>query len=246
MSRTRKSSIALDWSIPLLLLSGLTVVFRVTDLDLSTSARFFEPGTGWPMGGEQPWSFLYHCGVVPAWIMSLSALGIFIASLFRSRWARYRRRCAFLVLVMIVGPGLLVNALFKQNWGRPRPRDLVEFSGEKQYVPLLAKRSPGSGNSFASGHASTGFYLFAPYFFLRRRSKKWAVFFLVLGLSYGSLVGLARIIQGAHFLSDVVWAGGLVYLSGLVFYYVLRPDRESARGNPAGMKRARMKPAGGF
>ncbi|MFH1755629.1 MAG: phosphatase PAP2 family protein, partial [Candidatus Latescibacterota bacterium] len=134
----------------------------------------------------------------------------------------------FLVLVMIVGPGLIVNSVFKQNWGRPRPRDLVEFSGGKPYVMVWDKRSPDGGNSFASGHASTGFYLFTPFFFLRRRSKYWALFFLASGLGYGSLIGLARIIQGAHFLSDVVWAGGFVYLSGLAFFYLLRPDRECA------------------
>jgi membrane-associated PAP2 superfamily phosphatase len=76
--------------------------------------------------------------------------------------------------------------------------------------------------------------LFAPYFFLRRRSVKWALFFLALGLFYGSFVGLARMIQGKHFLSDVVWAGGLVYLTGLAFFYMLRLHR-----TPAGAAEAR-------
>lgn len=228
MSDKRYAPILLDWSAPLLLLLVLTVVFWVTDIDISFSSRYFEPGAGWTQKDAQPWSFLYHYGVVPAWVVTSAALGVLIVSLLSRRLADYRRRCAFLVLVMIVGPGLLVNTLFKQHWGRPRPRDLIEFSGEKQYVMLWSKRPPDTGNSFASGHASTGFFLFTPYFFLRRRSKWWAVFFLALGLGYGSLIGMARIIQGAHFLSDVVWAGGLVYVSGLVFFYLLRPDREDA------------------
>jgi len=28
------------------------------------------------------------------------------------------------------------------------------------------------------------------------------------------LVGLARIMQGAHFVNDILWAGGLAYLTG--------------------------------
>jgi membrane-associated PAP2 superfamily phosphatase len=31
--------------------------------------------------------------------------------------------------------------------------------------------------------------------------------------------------QGAHFLSDVVWSAGFVYLSALAIYYALRLDR---------------------
>jgi membrane-associated PAP2 superfamily phosphatase len=224
----RRKTIVLDWSIPLILLLGLTAVFWTTDIDISFSSRYFETDAGWTQRDDQPWSFLYHYGVIPAWIIALSALGLLIASLPARRFAACRRRCVFLVLVMIVGPGLLVNTMLKQNWGRPRPLDLVEFSGDRQYVMVWAKQSPDMGNSFASGHASTGFYLFAPYFFLRRRARWWSLFFLALGLGYGSIIGLARIIQGAHFLSDVVWAGGLVYLSGLFFYYILRPDREVA------------------
>jgi membrane-associated PAP2 superfamily phosphatase len=229
MFTKRHLPVFLDWSVPLGVLLGLSVVFWLTDLDISFSSRYFEMGSGWTQGDEQPWAFLYHYGVIPAWIVAVTAFVILIVSLLAGRLAGCRRRCVFLVLVMIVGPGLLVNTLFKQNWGRPRPLDLVEFAGEKHYVPLLVKSSPDTGNSFASGHAATGFYLFAPYFFLRRRARCWAMFFLALGLGYGSFVGLARIIQGAHFLSDVIWAGGLVYLSGLAFQYLLHPERESTR-----------------
>ena len=50
--------------------------------------------------------------------------------------------------------------------------------------------------------------------------------FLLLGLGYGGLMGLGRMIQGAHFFSDVVWAGGFVYLTALSFYYGLGLHKE--------------------
>jgi membrane-associated PAP2 superfamily phosphatase len=214
--------IIIDWTVPTVVFVGLTIPFWVTDLDVSVARRFYVESAGWPHGSGQPWSFLYHYGVIPAWVVSVSALVVFAVSFRVRRFAAHRRSALFLVLVMIVGPGLLVNDLFKERWGRPRPKDLVEFSGEKRFVKVWIKSPPENGNSFASGHASTGFYLLTPYFLLRRRAKWWALFFVALGIGYGSFIGLARMIQGAHFLSDVLWALGIVYLTGLSFFYLLR------------------------
>jgi membrane-associated PAP2 superfamily phosphatase len=201
------------------------VVFWTTDVDVDAERMFFEPGAGWVHKDDQPWHGLYKLGVVPAWCMALSALAVLIASRWVSRWAHHRRAALFLVLVMAVGPGLLVNELFKKHWGRPRPLDVYEFEGDRAFVPVWFKSPSGNGNSFASGHASTGFYLFTPWFFVRRRSMTKALLWLALGVACGSLVGLARMVQGAHFLSDVVWAGGMVYLSGLALYYIVRPGK---------------------
>jgi membrane-associated PAP2 superfamily phosphatase len=35
------------------------------------------------------------------------------------------------------------------------------------------------------------------------------------------LIGLGRMAQGGHFATDVIWAGGIVYLSGITLYYLL-------------------------
>lgn len=219
----------LDWVLPVVVLVGLTVPFWTTGLDASVAGRFYTPEIGWEHKDDQPWSLLYHYGVIPAWVVAVSALVVFLAS-FRMRRAKPHRRAAiFLVLVMAVGPGILVNDVFKKNWGRPRPKDLVVFGGDRDYVEPWVKSPRERGNSFASGHAATGFYLLTPYFLLRRRSTKWAVVFVALGLLYGSLIGLARMVQGAHFLSDVLWALGFVYLSAAAFYYLLRPDRDVQR-----------------
>lgn len=216
----------LDWVLPIAALAVLTVPFWVTDLDANIARGFYTPGEGWSEGRDAPWQQLYRYGVIPAWIVAVSALAVFVASFWAARVRRHRRAALFLVLAMVIGPGLLTNSVFKQNWGRPRPLDLVQFGSDSEYVMPLVKSARENGGSFASGHAATAFYLLVPYFIVRRRSKSRAAFFLVLGLGFGALVGLARMIQGAHFLSDVVWALGLVYLGGLAAFYALRLDRD--------------------
>ncbi|RWX49504.1 PAP2 superfamily protein, partial [Candidatus Electrothrix marina] len=72
----------------------------------------------------------------------------------------------------------------------------------------------GSNSSFPSGHAAIAFFLMAPWFVLRDRKQRYAEAFLISGLLFGTLVGIARILQGGHFVSDILWAGGLLYLLG--------------------------------
>ncbi|MDH3199112.1 MAG: phosphatase PAP2 family protein [Candidatus Krumholzibacteria bacterium] len=227
---SRQQGIALDFAIPLTILVVGTAVFWTTDLDLALQARFHVPGEGWPVGREQPWQGLYDFGVIPAWVLALGALGVLVASIWRPRYARHRRAAGYFVLAMAVGPGLLVNNVFKQNWGRPRPKDLAVFESVRAqpYVRVWVKGPPERGNSFASGHAATAFFLMTPFLVLRRRALGTALAFLIVGLAYGSLMGVARMAQGAHFASDALWAGGFVYLSALVVYYALGLDGEQA------------------
>lgn len=165
----------------------------------------------WPNQGAQPWSFLYHFGVAPANITALLGLLGFVAS-FSDSSKRQRRAWRgpglYLFLFLILGPGLLVNVLGKGLAGRPRPSDLVEFGGAWDFLRPFQLGIPGKGKSFLSGHASTAFYFFTLFFVFKGR-KRWAAFFGAV--AFGSLMGIARIFQGGHFLSDVVLCGALLF-----------------------------------
>jgi membrane-associated PAP2 superfamily phosphatase len=141
----------------------------------------------------------------------------------------------FLALMLALGPGLVVNGILKPNWGRPRPGQVQEFGGELDFVDAweFGEGPSGISKSFPSGHASMGFYLMAPAFLLYRRHPKWALAFLGLGLAGGLAVGLGRIAQGQHFPSDVLWAGGLVYLVGTVLAYIFQACSSVAGGDRA-------------
>ena len=110
---------------------------------------------------------------------------------------------------------LITNGLLKANYGRARPNQVVEFGGEREFRPVLVPSFRSDENSFPSGHAAAGFALLIPYFALRRRHSRWALAVLAGGLAWGSLMGFARIVQGGHFATDVVWAGAVIYFSAL-------------------------------
>lgn len=52
---------------------------------------------------------------------------------------------------------------------------------------------------------------------------------LALGLTVGAILGLGRMAQGAHFLSDVVWSALLAFIfAHVLHYHVLRVDEGQA------------------
>lgn len=218
--------------IPLAILTLGTLVFRFTNLDLDLARLFYDtnaPKWPWPMGDQAFWVGLYDYGIYPAWILGGGGLAVWLVAFLWKKIQPIRDEGLFLAIVLFLGPGILVNVIFKPYCGRPRPHLTTEFGGklEFKYVLTIGENLAGDCNSFPSGHASTGFYLMAPAFFLYRRHNRLALGFLILGLFAGSLIGLARMAAGGHFASDVFWAGGLVYYTGLL---VALPFRFPRRG----------------
>lgn len=206
------------------LLVAATVLIAISDLDMKVTTFFYVPGTGFPYGDLQPGYSLYRYGVWPAYILAWAGLAVVCTGFFSTRLKPYRKAAIFLVLMLGFGPGLLVNSYFKDHWGRPRPRQVVEFGGSNRFHQPWEKDNLPDSKGFPCGHASAAFYLMAPYFVLRRTNRHRALAWLSLGIIYGTLMGIERIAQGGHFVSDVLWSGGIVYLTGLVLAAVMRPD----------------------
>jgi len=222
-----KKNFILAIFIPLLVLIIGTFVFRHTNLDITISRLFYVPEIGFFKKDSYPWIFLYRYGCFPGLLLAIGGLFLFGIGFFSKKILRYRKIGLFLVLLMVIGPGLIVNFTFKEHWGRPRPREIVNFGGKSPFLTVWEKTKTSEGSSFPSGHASMGYFLFAPYFFLSRTGKKGAsFFFLFLGLGYGTLMGIGRIVQGAHFASDVLLSAGFVYFTGVGLYYLLRFDKD--------------------
>ena len=131
---------------------------------------------------------------------------VFIIFLCLSRRERTRRiywcvTAAAAALVARLGLTELIRLVYH------RPRPFITYS--------VHQLIPESGWSFPSGHASFFFAFSTIVYFYNKPLGYWF-------LAASALMGLARIIAGVHYLSDVL-AGALVgWLVGLVLYKVFR------------------------
>lgn len=207
----------------LVVLAAATALITVTGADLRLSAAF-HIGSGWPVGDLPFWQFFYRLNRLPAITMGGAGVALALYAGRNQDWLHWKRGGVFLALLMCLGPGLLVNSVFKEHWGRPRPREVIELGGKKQFQHPWQKGVSGNGRSFPSGHASAAFAMTAPYFVLRRTSRRRALAWLTGGLVFGLLMSAARITQGGHFLSDCLWAWGMVHLTGLALMSLFRLD----------------------
>ena len=122
----------------------------------------------------------------------------------------------YLLLTLAIGPALIVNYGLKDNFGRARPHQIVEFNGEKQFTRAFVISDQCQKNcSFSSGHAAMAFY-FTALAFIARASLFNVIF--IGGIIFGSLVGYIRIIMGGHFISDVAVSAFIVILVNYMVY----------------------------
>lgn len=220
--------------LPLLVLSMFTIMFRQSDLDMQLARFCYQPDAGWRFQDFWFWQLLYKRGMIPGISIGLIGLGGLLLGWKLPKIRRQWRSYLLLLLMLVIGPGLLVNSVFKDNWGRTRPKHVIEFGGHLPFFKVWDRGERGASKSFPSGHASIGFFVIAPYFVLRKRRNKLAKGFLFGGTVYGALMGAGRLTQGGHFPSDVLWAWGMVYLTGLLLCYVLKPEElvEGPQGPP--------------
>ncbi len=215
------------------LLSGLAALvylaFRNGTLDRASMSLFFDSGNPtdhWPADSE-PWSrILYHAAPIITGAIATFSLSLI---LFPKRFRGFTdaRMAGILLLVSTaLGPGLLVNAVFKDNWGRPRPRETVDFGGTHSYVPAFVYNSKGNGKSFPCGHCSVGFVIAAPAVLLASRRARYALIGIATILGFS--LGIARMAAGGHFLSDVL-AAGLITFAGVWIATLILPIRSSRK-----------------
>lgn len=214
-------------ALPILGFLALLPVFVFSDLDLRIQEKFFDQATqSWPGEFAAPWYLLNAFGEVPALLLGVASIAILLLAIGRPKLHRHRKSATFVLCALLLGPGLLVNGLFKTVYERSRPNATEVFGGGSPFRPFLHLNPVSKGSSLPSGHASMGFFTMCiGLLFLAAGRRRTAASLLTLSLLLGFVIGTSRVVSGKHYTSDVLFAGLLVWLSTLVVYYRLRMHR---------------------
>jgi lipid A 4'-phosphatase len=207
------------------------LVFLATpELDIAFSRLFYREGEGFFARHWPPFDFLYEFVQVTRTAVVALVIGLLAARSFSAlkRLHVGTSAIAYIALSLVIGPGLISNTVLKDNMGRARPDQTVQFGGPRTFTPALVPADQCPKNcSFVSGHASLGFFLVTFAFLMAPGYRRRAVFAGIIAL--GAAIGVARIGQGRHFLSDVVFAGLINFAVAWALYVWL-----AARDGPGG------------
>jgi len=198
------------WTTPavsfLLVSSSIFIMFPTFDLAVT---RFFAKGHSFPWS-ENPVLLAVRDANRRALIYLLTLMIIMIV-LYAVKPQRFKffkpHQAFFVILTFLVGPFLTVQFL-KNFFARARPRGLVEFGGSADFTPVWQYAAQCSRNcSFPSGEAATAAATLSVIILIPGKWRPIAVAVIVPVLLF---VSFNRVMFGAHFLSDVVIAWGLM------------------------------------
>lgn len=189
-----------------------TVFAAYPGLDVVLSGYFYE-------AHDKRWRVLdWPSGLLrqsASWLIALVAAPAFIALALKLVLPRRRlwvpgRAIVLMISTLALGPGLFVNIILKDNWGRPRPQYITEFNLDSPFLPWWDPRGPCAKNcSFVAGEPSGGFWTMAP---AAVAPPHWRAAAYGAAIVFGAAVGALRMSAGGHFFTDVVFAGVVVFL----------------------------------
>ena len=187
-------------------------------LDLA-AAQWFAPPDG--QAQIKDWWWVHAINIsIPAVFRGLIfvAIGAWALATWRERWKHWRLPLAFFILSGALGPGLLVNAGFKDNWQRARPYQVENFGGTQQFTRAGVVTDQCDNNcSFVSGHVACGFFFASLMLVQPRRRRAWAL----AGCTAGVLIGFSRMADMAHWLSDTLWAAPITWVCSWLVWRAL-------------------------
>lgn len=190
-------------------------------VDLWATGLFYDPARGFAATGNPALKLLRNTG---DWALQAIVLVLLLGLVLKIALPLRRSLVApgttvFLLAPLLLGPGLLVNLVLKDNWGRPRPADIDAFGGSVPYVDVWQISDYCSRNcSFVSGEGSSAIWLTALAFVVPRA---WRLPVLAVTGLWAVALSVNRIAFGGHFLSDVLLAWTLTALVMALVYRVV-------------------------
>jgi lipid A 4'-phosphatase len=216
-TRGHRRTAWLLWGLPIAVGVAAGAVFLARpEIDLGLARLFYAPDAGF-VGERLGWVRVLREAFV---VLYFGTIGLCLAGLLliwrgRLQWLSLgKTEWLFLAACLAAGPGLVANLILKDQWGRARPRHVVELGGAKAFTPALVLADQCRRNcSFVSGDASSTYVTF---YAAAAVIPQWSATLVVVGTVAGLATGLIRMSQGGHFLSDVVFAGVFMALTVLL------------------------------
>ena len=197
---------AAQWLMLALTAAVLLALFELTDIDRQLTQLFYDPAArAFPL--RQHWFFdaVLHRGAKQASYLLVVACLWLCWRGWRGELSWLPPRNALLAaLGMLLIP--LTTTLLKHATNRYCPWDIVDFGGFAPYSGLLHALPPGPLPARAG---------------------------LAAGVVAGLVLGLARMAQGAHFLSHTVWTLWLAWVLCLLLAWAVGADLRLPRPVPA-------------
>ena len=191
------------------------IIYFFPDLDIISSRFFYEEDQG----------FIYAHHPIIIGIFNIVhplcvgfAICLLCAAIYFYKRKNSKKSLLYLTLFLslLCSAGLIVNVILKENFARARPKEIQEFKGVKKFSKAFIISDQCQTNcSFSSGHAAAGF-TFASIAIIFANPYAQIIIYN-LGILFGIIVGIGRLMQGGHFLSDVLSSGAIVTIINFVF-----------------------------
>jgi membrane-associated PAP2 superfamily phosphatase len=195
-----------------LVLTLVSLLFAlVPQIDIAVSRLFYDPALGFVERERASLEAVRLINRIATWTIVLGSIALLVLKAVAPGQALpAARKMLFVIAAFAIGPGLIVNVILKDFWGRARPREIVEFGGTASFSRAWwIGRECHLNCSFVSGEAAAAFCLVALAFVVNER---WKAFTAVAAIAFAAAVSFARVAAGAHFISDILIAWLLTLL----------------------------------
>lgn len=208
-------------------------VFGFTSIDTFVQNQFFDFSSNVFPAKNNPFIEKYlHTGLKTAmYVAGFAAVLWFGTQLRKPLDDQLKYSYIAAMMATIIAPSAV--AILKSFSAVHCPWSLDIYGGKAVYLPLieiLVSSEPG-GKCFPAGHASGGFVWLSWTIIFWHSRRMLALAAGIAGLVLGLIMGVSRMMQGAHFLSHTVAAVLVVWLTALLCIHIARFFRKLSKNH---------------
>lgn len=204
----------------ILFLTGIALlfIFELTSIDIWINNFFYDGHLKVFRLKDHPFmTQVMHHGLKKAfYVFGIASILFGIWLLKNRKTLLLKKHVALASLGVILIPALV--ALLKHVTNKHCPWSLDIYGGQVPYTGLFESHLSylGAGQCFPAGHAAGGFmwlsWAMALWFIYPRLAKIILLIAIILGL----ILGISRMMQGAHFFSHVLWTAWFAWFISLI------------------------------